>query len=57
MLRPAIALQRAVDSKKTACINVIAERDVISPGSIALAAIGKSELPTDALDGGGGGAY
>jgi acetolactate synthase-1/2/3 large subunit len=48
------ALERAAASGKTACINVITERDVISPGSIALAAIGKRELPMEALQGGGG---
>ena len=48
------AIQRAVDSGKTACINVIAERDVISPGSVALAAIGQRDLPLDAMSGGGG---
>jgi thiamine pyrophosphate-dependent acetolactate synthase large subunit-like protein len=51
------ALQRAVDSKKTSIINVVAERDVISPGSVALAAIGQRELPLDAFDKGPGGAY
>jgi acetolactate synthase-1/2/3 large subunit len=50
------ALERAAASGKTACVNVIVERDIISPGSIALAAIGKKELPADAL-GGTGGAY
>jgi len=48
------ALQRAAASGKTACINVIAERDVISPGSVALSAIGKKDLPLDALSKGGG---
>lgn len=50
------ALERAVQSGKPACINVITERDVISPGSVALAAIGKRDLPLEAL-GKGGGAY
>lgn len=52
-IRP--ALERAVASGKTACINVIAERDVISPGSVALAAIGNKELPIDAFTKGSGG--
>ncbi|HUT55439.1 MAG TPA: thiamine pyrophosphate-binding protein [bacterium] len=51
-IRP--ALTRAAASGKTACINVVTERDVISPGSIALAAIGKRDLPMEALQGGGG---
>ncbi len=49
------ALQRAVDSGKPALVNVIAERDVISPGSVALAAIGKTDLPLEEFSGGGGG--
>lgn len=53
-IRP--ALERAAQSGKVACVNVMVERDVISPGSIALAAIGKKDLPLDAL-GDGGGAY
>ena len=40
-IRP--ALERAFASKKTALINVLTERDIISPGSHALAAIGKNE--------------
>ena len=38
-IRP--ALERAFASKKPALINVLTERDIISPGSHALAAIGK----------------
>jgi acetolactate synthase-1/2/3 large subunit len=38
-IRP--ALERAFGAKKPALINVLTERDIISPGSIALAAIGK----------------
>jgi acetolactate synthase I/II/III large subunit len=52
-IRP--ALERAVASGKTACLNVMAERDIISPGSVALAAIGKRDLPMDAFAKGGGG--
>jgi acetolactate synthase-1/2/3 large subunit len=50
------AIELAVASGLTACVNVLTDRDVISPGSIALAAIGKREIPLDAF-GGGGGAY
>ncbi len=49
------ALERAAGSGKTACINVITETGVISPGSVALAAIGQRELPLDALQKGSGG--
>lgn len=49
------ALQRAADSGKPACVNVLAKQGVVSPGSVALAAIGQRDLPADALDGGGGG--
>ncbi len=41
------ALERAVASGKTACVNVITDRDIISPGSVALSAIGKPDLPLD----------
>jgi acetolactate synthase-1/2/3 large subunit len=40
-IRP--ALERAFASKKPALINVLTERDIISPGSHALASIGKKE--------------
>ncbi len=40
-IRP--ALERAFASKKTALVNVLTERDIISPGSHALAAIGKKD--------------
>lgn len=51
------ALEAAVASGKAACVNVLTDREVISPGSVALAAIGKREIPLDAFGGGGGGAY
>jgi acetolactate synthase-1/2/3 large subunit len=34
------ALQRAFQSGKTTCINVVTDPNVISPGSVALAHIG-----------------
>ncbi len=37
------AIQRAFESGKPSLINVITEREIISPGSYALAAIGKKE--------------
>jgi acetolactate synthase-1/2/3 large subunit len=37
------AIERAFESGKPALINVITEREIISPGSYALAAIGKKE--------------
>lgn len=53
-IRP--ALQRAVAAGTVACINVLVERDVISPGSFALAAIGKNEISLETF-GKAGGAY
>ncbi|MFO8056588.1 MAG: thiamine pyrophosphate-binding protein [bacterium] len=41
------ALERATASGKTACVNVLTDREVISPGSVALSAIGKPDLPLD----------
>lgn len=45
------ALERATASGKTACVNVITDREVISPGSVALSAIGKPDLPLDEFGG------
>jgi len=51
------AIERAANSGKPACVNVMVERDIVSPGSVALAAIGQRDIPLDALTKGQGGGY
>lgn len=52
-IRP--ALERAARAGACALVNVLTDQEVISPGSVALAAIGQREIPADALAKGPGG--